>query len=120
MNNQKKYLIAQLLKITNEWNVYKLSADHAFFILRARYKNVSEQEFDKLSKELGFEHYLDKIVDIYDKYLTSDDIKSLTAFYTSPLGKKIGNTMLLNELSNVAKNWAETLNEKCFNLNGDI
>jgi uncharacterized protein len=44
--------------------------------------------FDRLKSKLDAQQFVDLAAAAYDKYLSDDDIKALTAFYQTPLGKK--------------------------------
>ena len=48
-------------------------------------------------------------VPIYDKYFTDDEIKGLTAYYSTPLGKKTLSVMpkLVSELQENGRKWGE-------------
>ncbi len=44
---------------------------------------------EKFSARFDAEQLLERLVPIYDKYLTHEDIKGLIAFYESPLGQRL-------------------------------
>jgi uncharacterized protein len=57
---------------------------------------------------------MDSIVRIYDKVYTEDEIRQLTAFYQTPIGQRLIETMpLVSQLSmNAGRNWAEANMQK--------
>lgn len=59
--------------------------------------------------------YLKKdLIPVYAKNFTSEEVKQLIAFYTSPLGQKLvdGTTKILKESMPVAQQWGMSLAQK--------
>ena len=56
------------------------------------------------------------LVGIYSKYFTHDDIKQMTAFYSTPLGKKMISVMpsLLQESMQAGQKWGEGLGPEIY------
>ena len=54
------------------------------------------------------------MIPIYDKYYTEDDIKQLTDFYQTPIGKKvISNTpLIMQESMQAGQSWGQKIGEK--------
>jgi uncharacterized protein len=50
-------------------------------------------------------------VPVYDKYFTDDEVKQLTAYYSTPLGKKTLSVMpkVLSELQESGRKWGENI-----------
>ncbi|MFA5059573.1 MAG: DUF2059 domain-containing protein [Candidatus Omnitrophota bacterium] len=49
----------------------------------------SAQETQKLREAIKVDDIIERLVPVYDKYFTEDELKGLIAFYQSPLGKKL-------------------------------
>ena len=105
MVNKKRHLLEQLLKITKEWDAYHVALESALGMMRMKYK-ISDEEFEELSQQVGFEFYIDKLMEVYEKYLSEEDLEELLEFYSTKAGKKLGNMQMLNELAKANKNWA--------------
>ena len=68
------------------------AADQILDIMVANFKNSapgSEDYMVELKKELGGSKMIDMMVEIYDKYLSTEDVKGIIQFYESPAGKKM-------------------------------
>jgi uncharacterized protein len=67
--------------------------------------------FQKFTTKTNVQHLLDMAVPIYDKNFSHEEIRSLTAFYQTPLGKKTVSTLprLSAELQEEGRKWGEGL-----------
>lgn len=65
--------------------------------------------FEKFHAKFDIQELLDQIVVIYDKHLSDEDIKGLTQFYQTPLGKKTLSVLpqVLNEAREVGRQLGE-------------
>jgi hypothetical protein len=56
------------------------------------------------------------IIPIYDKYYSESEIKELTEFYQSALGKKVIATMpqIMQESMQAGQNWGRAIGEKVY------
>jgi hypothetical protein len=54
---------------------------------------------------------VDLVIPIYDKYLSDEDIRALTQFYATPLGKKVITILpkVLIECTQAGEKWGEQL-----------
>tara|TARA_Y100000034_G_C6608445_1_gene264920 strand:+ start:59 stop:442 length:384 start_codon:yes stop_codon:yes gene_type:complete len=114
--NKKRYFVEQLLKTTKEWEAYLTAVNATLQVLHLRY-NIPPEEIKDIRETLGFQYYIDHIIDTYMKYLSEDDLKQILDFYQSPIGKKMANEQLLFELARFNKSWAEEVNTLCKNHN---
>lgn len=57
----------------------------------------------------------DAAVQIYDKFLSEEDIKAFVQFYSTPLGQKSLNVLpkIVDEISAEARQWGENLGRQC-------
>jgi uncharacterized protein len=67
--------------------------------------------FEKFTTKSNVQHLLDMAVPIYDKNFSHEEIRSLMAFYQTPLGKKTASTLprLSAELQEEGRKWGESL-----------
>jgi len=114
--DKKRYLVEQLLKTTKEWEAYLTAVNATLQVLHLRY-NILPEEINDIRETLGFQYYIDHIIDTYVKYLSEDDLKQILCFYQSPIGKKMANEQLLFELARFNKSWAEKVTTLCKNHN---
>jgi ankyrin repeat protein len=68
-------------------------------------KEVSEKEIQGL---------IDKLVPVYDKYLTDEDVSEMLKFYESPTGKRVAQAMpqMREESRRVTLEWRQSLAKK--------
>jgi hypothetical protein len=67
--------------------------------------------FEKFRSKADTTHLIDLAVQVYDKYLTDDDIKGLIQFYSTPLGKKTLSVLpkVTVEMQSAGMQWGQTL-----------
>ena len=67
--------------------------------------------FEKFTAKANVQHLQDMAVPIYDKNFSHEEIRSLIAFYQTPLGKKTISTLprLSAELQDEGRKWGESL-----------
>lgn len=75
-----------------------LSAQFPFIIkmLKDMCPDVPEEVMTKMEnkfRDLFFNNIMDLYVPVYMRYLTIDEVKEFTAFYNTPLGRKVAMTM---------------------------
>lgn len=65
--------------------------------------------FEKFRTKADPDALIDLAVPIYDKYFSDDDIKSMLAFYATPVGKKMVQVLpqLTNESMEVGQKWGQ-------------
>lgn len=64
-----------------------------------------------MRQQAQHDRVVDRLVPIYSKYLTEDDVRQLTDFYRSPVGRKLVNVMpeISLESARVGQQWAESI-----------
>ena len=57
---------------------------------------------------------MEKIIPVYEKYYTTEDLKAVNAFYESPAGQKILSTLpqVMQETVKIGQEWGKKLGEK--------
>jgi hypothetical protein len=67
--------------------------------------------FEKFRSKADTTHLIDLAVQVYDKYLSDDDIKGLIQFYSTPLGKKTLSVLpkVTVEMQSEGMQWGQTL-----------
>lgn len=77
-------------------------------------KNLSNESIDRLKKKLNADELMEMIIPIYDKYYTTEDLKAVNAFYSSPAGKKLLESMpqVMKESMKVGQEWGQKIGKK--------
>lgn len=68
-------------------------------------------------KEMSIEDLISRMIPVYEKYYTDEDIKKLIAFYQSPVGKKVIATMpeVMQESMQIGQSWGKEISDKIAN-----
>lgn len=76
--------------------------------------NVPDNFWHEFMNEADMDELMDKLVPIYDKYLSHDDIKELIKFYESPAGKKYVKVLpqISKESMTIGQEWGEEIGKK--------
>lgn len=82
-------------------------------------KNDKSQKFVelfylKLQSKLKTDEFVNLIIPIYDKYLTSEDIDGLIRFYQSPLGQRALNVLpqIIQEAQTAGYQWGQRMGQE--------
>lgn len=75
--------------------------------LKTEMKQVPESFWEKFQQKMDTRELLEKIIPLYDKYYTMDDLKAVNAFYESPAGKKVLSTLpqIMQESVAIGQEW---------------
>jgi hypothetical protein len=105
---QKEARIRELMELTGAKNLGQQLIEAGMEQFRSsvldsqpdnpRAKQFVEAFVSRFQKHFDSNSLTDRVVPIYDKYLSTDDIKGLLEYYHSPLGKR-----MLQALPNVAR-----------------
>jgi hypothetical protein len=68
-------------------------------------------QFEASFQKVGIEDLLDLLSPIYQKHLSQDEIKSITAFYQTPAGKKFAEKtpLIMQESMQAGRIWGEKI-----------
>ena len=120
----KRQDIERLMNITGAKNIAKQFAAatsiQMFRALKASRPDIPDRAFQVMNQELlaMFSEkmdapggLLDKMVPIYSKYFTDDEVKQLLAFYQTPLGAKSIRVLpqVVHESMQVGQQWGQEL-----------
>lgn len=76
--------------------------------------NVPTEFWDEAMKEFKSDALIDLVIPIYKKYYTHDEVKQLIAFYKTPLGQKVTNTLpaITQESMEAGQQWGQEIGMK--------
>lgn len=74
-------------------------------------EHLIELFFEKFHSKADPQQMLELAIPVYDKYLSDEDIRALTQFYATPLGKKVITILpkVLIECTQAGEKWGEQL-----------
>ena len=70
--------------------------------------------WDQFAKEIDMDELTEKIIPIYDKHLSQEDIRAAIAFYESPAGRRMiaSQPLILQESMAVGMEWGRELSQR--------
>lgn len=79
--------------------------------LKAQMPQVPELFWTKFQQKMNTRELVEKIIPIYDKYYSTEDIKAVNAFYETPAGQKLLSTLpqVMQEAMKVGQEWGEKI-----------
>ena len=80
--------IKELLAITGTKAQLKQVMGQIFVSMKSQYPQVPQEVWNTFMAEINVDEVINRIIPIYNKYMTNEDIKGLISFYKSPLGRK--------------------------------
>lgn len=74
----------------------------------------AKKAFDEVVKELDVKEYIKRVVPVYQKYYTQEDIDALNKFYDTPVGQKVIRVQpqLLTDVMQVGREWTQETIQK--------
>ena len=75
--------------------------------LKTQMPQQAELFWTKFERKMDTRELLEKLIPLYDKYYTLDDLKAINAFYQSPPGQKILSTLpqIMQESMKIGQEW---------------
>ena len=106
--------IRKLLTLTNQAQLGAQVIRQVLDAFKGTLPNVPASFWPELAAELHPEELVEKVIPIYDKQLSAQEVKDIIKFYESPTGKKlIKVTPAITEESMVlGKAWGRDIGEK--------
>jgi hypothetical protein len=82
--------------------------------MNSAYPKADSAFWDEYLKEIDFQPLVDKVIPIYDKNFSDEDILQLLAFYQSPVGKKFVEKIpvITQEALQAGMEWGKEMSEK--------
>ncbi|MFV5696403.1 DUF2059 domain-containing protein [Flavobacterium sp. LB3P122] len=109
--------IKNLLVLTGSGKLSVQVGESMIISFKKNYPNVPAEFWDNFLKEMNSDALINLIIPIYDKYYTESEIKQLTEFYQTSLGKKLISIMplVLKESMQAGQTWGKDIGEKVYN-----
>ena len=75
---------------------------------------VPEEFWIKFQQKMDVNELLEKIIPLYDKYYTIEDLKAVNAFYGSPAGQKVLSTLpqIMQESMKIGQEWGAKIGKQ--------
>ena len=109
-NKEERYKdIKELLVATGSENMGKEIAGQIVAAYKQQYPDLTEAEWESYIKKMKTEELNEKMIPVYDKYFSNEEIRDIVKFYNSPTGKKTMKTMpmMMQEQMMISQEWGD-------------
>jgi len=94
---RKEYLIKIFLKKCTIQTINKEHMEIKFRWCEETF-GVPKEVSEKIKKKYTLDDYINKMIPVVDKYFSIEDLKALIQFYSSDVGKKMLDPIMLREI----------------------
>lgn len=108
--------IRKLLELTGSGKIGVQVAQNMIVSFKKVYPSVPDEFWEGFKRELNSEVLVEMVIPIYDKYYTETEIKELTDFYATPIGRKVITVtpLISQESMQAGQKWGKELGEKLY------
>ena len=110
----KEVKIVELLETMGSTQAMKTSFEYMINYYKQTNPQISSQYWDNSLKHVDYNELVQKLVPVYSKHFTEQEIESLITFYRSTTGKKMIDKMplILQESMEIGRMWGVELAQK--------
>ncbi len=103
----KEVEIRKLLLATGTVKMVDMSLKKMVAAMRERAGDLPDAFWDKLIKEMDSSKLVEKLIPIYAKYYTLEDLKAVNAFYATPAGEHMlaAQPQIMNDSMSIGQAW---------------
>ena len=106
--------IHKLLELTGTVKVTQRAIGQMIDMFKAQHPNMPDDFWAKAEKDIDVQELISKMVPLYDKYYSLDDLKAVNAFYSSPAGQRLVavTPQLMSESMTIGQDWGQRVGAK--------
>jgi hypothetical protein len=111
---EKRAEIEKMLRLTGMQKLMDQMMTQMISTMSNGMPDVPPEFWTKFKEKMDMRDLIEKIMPVYDKYYTVDDIKAINAFYESPTGQKILASMpqVMHECMQIGQDWGKKIGEQ--------
>ncbi|MGO8700867.1 MAG: DUF2059 domain-containing protein [Limisphaerales bacterium] len=111
---EKRKEIEKMLRLTGMEKLTTQIMGQMIGTLKKQFPDTSQDFWNRFQRKLDPRELIEKIIPIYGKYYTMEDLKAINAFYESPAGKKVLETMpqVMQESMQIGQAWGERIGKE--------
>jgi len=104
----KEAEVRKLLAVTGTVKMVDLMKKQILATFRQRASMLPPEFWDRLDKDMDPQQLIEKLMPIYDKYYSLDDLKALNAFYQTPAGQHLlqNQQPIVKDSMAIGQDWA--------------
>jgi hypothetical protein len=114
ISKEKRKEVETMLRLTGMEKLMAQIKTQMISGLQAQMKQVPESFWEKFQEKMDTRELLEKLIPLYDKYYTIEDLKAVNAFYASPAGQKVLSTLpqIMQESMKLGQEWGERIGKQ--------
>jgi hypothetical protein len=111
---EKRKEIEKMLRLTGMEKLMGQMETQLIGSLKAQMPQASQLFWTKFEQKINTRELIEKLIPLYDKYYTTEDIRAVNAFYETPTGQKLISTLpqLMQEAMKVGQEWGEKMGQQ--------
>ncbi|MEI6178615.1 MAG: DUF2059 domain-containing protein [Verrucomicrobiota bacterium] len=111
ITKEKRQEVEKMLQLTGMEKLFVQMKTQMLSGLKSKLTSVPDSFWEKFQEKMDTHELVEKIIPLYDKYYTLEDLKAINAFYESPVGKKILTTLpqIMQESMKIGQEWGEKI-----------
>lgn len=110
----KKAEIEKMLKLTGMERMMEQMKVQMIASMKANAPDVPSEFWTKFSEKMNTHELIEKLLPVYDKYYSLEDLRAVNAFYSSPSGQKILATLpqVMQEAMRIGQDWGRKIGQE--------
>ena len=108
---EKRKEIEKMLRLTGMEKLMGQMETQLIASLKAQMPQASQLFWTKFEQRINTRELIEKLIPLYDKYYTTEDIRAVNAFYETPTGQKLISTLpqVMQEAMKVGQEYGEKM-----------
>ena len=110
----KRYEIMKMLRLTGVEKLMVQMKAQMIAGLKTEMSQVPGDFWTRFESKMDMRVLLEKVIPLYDKYYTTEDLKAVNAFYESAAGQKVVNNLpkIMQESMAIGQEWGKRIGEQ--------
>jgi hypothetical protein len=114
MTPEKRAEIEKMLRLTGMQKLVEQMMTQMTTSMAGSMPDVPPEFWAKFKQKMDARELIEKIMPVYDKYYTLEDLKAINAFYETPTGQKIlsQTPQVMKECMEIGQDWGRKIGEE--------
>jgi len=112
MPASKEYFIRLLMRRINADGVMERSLRTLTLLCKNTYPHITEDDVREIELRFSVEVYLQRVIMVFDRLFTLEEVQELLKFFSSPLGRKFHDSGFLAELEKIGRNLSAEIEQE--------